>query len=229
MGLRNTVNFGCCYCRAVEGPKLDNLHVRKIDRHQKTEGHTNTRCTERKSVLYHYRSGAPPMRASTQVSGHERARATTTRHAARNAAGMPEPRDTALTSGGDRLVLAAEHGLVPAIEELLAQGVQVNYRNHVFATALYCAVFHNHLPVVTSLLSHGADPNLARTGSFTPLHVASYRGDHVECARMLVDAGADTAVQDEMGKTALEHARLYRRPGVVAVLEEAENRPRPAA
>ena len=141
---------------------------------------------------------------------------------------MPEPRDTALTSGGDRLVLAAEHGLVPAIEELLAQGVQVNYRNHVFATALYCAVFHNHLPVVTSLLSHGADPNLARTGSFTPLHVASYRGDHVECARMLVDAGADTAVQDEMGKTALEHARLYRRPGVVAVLEEAENRPRPA-
>ena len=58
-------------------------------------------------------------------------------------------------------------------------------------TALAYAVWGNQSEAVEMLLEAGADPDLADgDDNYCPLHWATYKGDHAECAQLLVDAGA---------------------------------------
>ena len=77
---------------------------------------------------------------------------------------------------------------------------------------------------------------LARTAcsqdqNYRPLHWASYKSDHAECAQLLVDAGADPNVTTARGFTPLQlahgqNSNVSSKPGVAAVLEEAARHPR---
>ena len=72
----------------------------------------------------------------------------------------------------------------------------------------------------------------SQDSNYHPLHWASYKSDHTECAQLLIDAGADVAVKTARGFTPLQLATghnnlVSEKPGVAAVLEDASRRPRP--
>ena len=100
-------------------------------------------------------------------------------------------------------------------------------------TALAYAVWGNQPDAVRFLLEHGADPNQPDGDSnYHPLHWASYKSDHAECAQLLVDAGAEPSVTTARGFTPLQlahgqNSNVSSKPGVAAVLEEAVRNPRP--
>jgi ankyrin repeat protein len=137
-----------------------------------------------------------------------------------------------LASLGDNLDLngASFHGHWRLCNFLLEQGANVN---HPFAetgeTPLHAALCKTdrlvYDRVLTVLLSHGANPNVAttpgmETGGFmrdcrtkgeTPLHRAAAFGE-VETIRLLIDAGAVVDAKDANGDTALSWASWYGRP-----------------
>ena len=69
--------------------------------------------------------------------------------------------------------------------------------------------------------------------NYHPLHWASYKSDHAECAQLLVDSGAELNVKSARGFTPLQMATgnnnlVSAKPGVAAVLEDATRHPRPS-
>lgn len=87
---------------------------------------------------------------------------------------------------------------------------------------LHLMAKRNDLAAARWLLGHGADPN-ARWAHWdaqvTPLHLAIL-GDHISMVRLLLNAGADPAIQDSKHHgDALGWARFFRRTEIVALLE----------
>ena len=72
------------------------------------------------------------------------------------------------------------------LEELIAQGVDVNTKGSGGTTALYDAVVRKRQDVVEFLLEHGADVTIKHYG--IPLLASA---STVEIAKMLVDHGSD--------------------------------------
>lgn len=58
------------------------------------------------------------------------------------------------------------------------------------------------------LLLHGADVDALDEHGQTALMIAAQHGEF-ECVRLLLEAGADRALKDKRGKTALDHADAY--------------------
>lgn len=137
---------------------------------------------------------------------------------------------------------AAFQGDEERVNELLDAGQEIDAHPPPGAsayrpTALANAVWGNRPEMVQLLLERGANPNLYDgDNNYSPLHWASYRGDHAECAELLVEAGSDITARsysNRSGFTPLEMALgknqvVSRKPGVMLVLEAAERRPRPA-
>lgn len=86
-------------------------------------------------------------------------------------------------------------------------GADVNQQSFLCGdVALGSAVYENHYDIVVMLLSHGADPNLARTtDGETPLF---YAGD-ARVAKALIAHGADTTMTNSTLMTAA-HAAIDR-------------------
>ena len=144
--------------------------------------------------------------------------------------------DTTLADA--QLVLAREHGF--ASWARLKRHVQAIERPGDFDEAIWgrdtwpflVAVYEGRENVVREML--GADPTLARAeyAYMQPLHYA-VRGGHVAMAKLLVEAGADPLAEGWSGRlgddTPLARARDREEQAIVAVLEDAIARPRPAA
>jgi ankyrin repeat protein len=83
--------------------------------------------------------------------------------------------------------------------ELIAQqpGVSFNVADAAGDWPLKSFAEQGDTKVVAWLLQHGADPNFTSIGD-TALHMAVMR-DHLECARLLLDAGANPNQQDVDG------------------------------
>jgi Ankyrin repeats (many copies) len=62
------------------------------------------------------------------------------------------------------------------------------------------------IPQIQLLLAAGANPRLADSLGFTPLHNAAQTDYGVELAELLLDAGANPNVFDKDGRTPLDHA-----------------------
>ena len=138
---------------------------------------------------------------------------------------------------------AAFQGDIERVTELLDAGQNIDeypppnetcYR----PTALAYAVWGNQPEMVKYLLERGANPDrYDGDGNYSPLHWASYQGDHADCAEHLVEAGADLEARswaNRDGFTPLEMAEgrnqvVSRKPGVMLVLEAAARPPRRAA
>ena len=133
---------------------------------------------------------------------------------------------------------AAHQGDLVRLEELLNSGEDPNAHQPASKSAyrptpLAYAVWGDQPDALRLLLEHGGDPNRADgDGNYHPLHWAVYKGDHADCAQLLVDAGADVMVRTLRGFTALELARgqnelVGGKPFVASVLEDAQRYPRP--
>ena len=149
------------------------------------------------------------------------------------------------------LLEAAEAGSVPAVNDFIARGADVNEVDLRKRTALHDAAENGHTKVMVALLEHGADPRReALDGDLTPLSLAAMLGKqestetllkharleetdksralheasirgHVAICRMLLGAGADPRLVIKDGSVPLEVALRYARLEVVEAYMDA--------
>lgn len=103
---------------------------------------------------------------------------------------------------------AARYGDLEAVEDFVAVGKDVNEADESGRTALHYAVaFYreeaNGDDIVRELLGAGADLEARDSKENTPLHYAAGYG-RVAAVRLLLEAGASTAAENESGKTPLQ-------------------------
>ncbi|MCZ4351598.1 ankyrin repeat domain-containing protein [Roseovarius aestuarii] len=70
---------------------------------------------------------------------------------------------------------------------------------------LHTLLYGRSLYPVRTLIDAGADVNLIGNQGFTPLHVAAWT-DHLDAVDMLLGAGANAALRNAAGQTALDIA-----------------------
>jgi ankyrin repeat protein len=115
----------------------------------------------------------------------------------------PEARDALLAAGAPVGTLeAAALGDVDRLE-----GADLSVRGGDGFTPLHLAAFFGGAAAVRMILATGADPNADADNPFEvrPLHSACARGDF-ECARALLEAGANANIAQQRGYTPLHSA-----------------------
>jgi ankyrin repeat protein len=122
--------------------------------------------------------------------------------------------------GWGPLHLAAAFGGPQATALVLTHGAHVHRfsRNPMRNQALHaCLALSQDCETVRLLIEQGADVNMAQAGGYTPLHQAAANG-RADLARILLDAGADTACVCYQGKTPADYARARQHDAVVQLL-----------
>ncbi len=147
--------------------------------------------------------------------------------------------NAASTEGETPLMTASRGGRLEAVKVLLARGAEVNAREEWRGqTALMWAVAQSHPDIVKELIAHGADVNGRSAfqkwdrqvtaeprekwmpqGSLTPLLFATRQGC-LECARILIEAGANPNAADLEGVTPMISAIINGHYDVAAFLAE---------
>ena len=126
---------------------------------------------------------------------------------------------TGATFGMD-IFQAARDGDIGRIEELLANGADVNPQRIFSMTPLNYAVRFDHELVALRLIAAGIDVNQDNYDGTTPLHWAARRG-HERIAIRLIEADADINRTDYDGQTALHHAAIGGHEAIINMLIEA--------
>ncbi|KEZ77894.1 ankyrin repeat domain-containing protein [Salinisphaera hydrothermalis] len=114
--------------------------------------------------------------------------------------------DTPTGNGTTPLTLAAAHGQLIAVKDLLAHGAAVNGMNQNGAdTPLYRAAANGHPAVVRALIAAGADIDARNRQGRTPLWINAARSprDDTQIAHSLINAGAAVDSADTVGDTPL--------------------------
>lgn len=124
----------------------------------------------------------------------------------------------------DAVTIAAVRDDVPTLRALLAAGASARLVTSVYdGTALIAAAHLGHDGIVRDLVRAGAPLDHVNNLGWTALIEAVILGDggprHVETARTLVEAGANTGIADRNGVTALRHARSRGFQAMVTILE----------
>ena len=103
------------------------------------------------------------------------------------------------------------------LEQLLAQGADVNSANKFGKTALMFAVENGNLLTVSILLARGADVNIKTVASCTALTFAAENGE-IEITSVLLERGADLSVRTRAGWNSLMVASRYGQTEIVKQL-----------
>ena len=103
------------------------------------------------------------------------------------------------------LHVAATHGQLEMVRELLKQGASVDLQNSFGTTALMSAAYQGHLSIVLLLLQHSANPDLQSNEGGTALMMTAYQG-HEACVQALLRAEANTELRDGNSHSALQWA-----------------------
>jgi len=106
------------------------------------------------------------------------------------------------------VALAAFFGQPLAVNALIAAGADVNAaaKNPLKVQALHAAVAGRKLEVVKAVLAAGADPNAQQQAGFRPMHEAGTNANRA-LAELLLAHGADPALTNDDGKSAIDVAR----------------------
>ena len=111
------------------------------------------------------------------------------------------PRDAAGEILAEALTYAARNGRIDAMALLLERGADINAEPY-DGTALHWAVARRQPEAAAWLLDHGADidrrAGFGGTRGVTPLHIAAAWEGSPDCARLLVERGADSAIKDAL-------------------------------
>ncbi len=120
------------------------------------------------------------------------------------------------------LMRAAYYGPTSKVEQLIADGADVNNGN-----PLYQSVFKNNTDIVRILLDHGADVNKGsqngKTNEWKPIHMAVDKG-YVEMVKLLIERGADINVVSPLGKTPQKMAEQNGNSLIIHILKDAEDK-----
>lgn len=121
---------------------------------------------------------------------------------------------------------AARWGHLPLVNEMLADGNDVDVPTESGCTALMLAASGGHIEIVRTLIAAGADVNATdHSKGMTPMmwNLAALHSEktYISIVRELLNAGADRTMAAHDGKTALEWARERRGERLVALLAES--------
>lgn len=119
--------------------------------------------------------------------------------------------------GDTALRIAALHGQLATVRDLVQAGAQVNMPGW---TPLIYAAFNGHTDVVDYLLRQGADVNAVSDADATALMVAARNG-HLETARRLLAADAEPNHINDQGETAVDWALNGGHTQLAALIEKA--------
>ncbi|GAB1598571.1 hypothetical protein Ahia01_000134300 [Argonauta hians] len=116
------------------------------------------------------------------------------------------------------LRIAIEENDEVAINNLLANGTNINANipGEKFAPIHYSAGLHTS--ITRLLLHHGADPNIKTIDGLTPLHIAAAWG-HQSIIKELLANGANAEIRDNDGNTPMDLAREYEYSQCMRILE----------
>ncbi len=118
--------------------------------------------------------------------------------------------------GDSLLMLAAYHGQVNAVVDLLRRGAR-NTRNVRGLSSLDGAAFKGDVAVIEAIVAAGIDVNEAGPDGRTPLMWAAAFNRTAAVERLLA-AGANANVVDNVGRAAVDHATGMGAVDVVALL-----------
>jgi ankyrin repeat protein len=121
-----------------------------------------------------------------------------------------------------QLIDACKSGDLAAVQKLLDEGVDVDWKDIFGMTALMRVVSRQkgHVDVAKLLLDRGAQINMQHSfGGGTALMWAILF-DEVDCVRLLLERGADMSIQDKRGRTAKALAKNHRHDDIVQLLDE---------
>ncbi len=113
-------------------------------------------------------------------------------------------------------------GSVPMLEALLPAEPDLTIRNRFGGVSVIPAAERGHVEYVRRVVQTGIDVNHVNNLGWTALLEAVVYGDggprYQEIVRVLLDAGADPAIEDAKGRTALDHARARGHVDIVRML-----------
>ena len=121
------------------------------------------------------------------------------------------------------LMLAALRGHLELCQKLIARDADVNKPGW---TPLHYAASGGHVAIVRLLLDNYAYIDAAAPNGSTPLMMASKYGTD-ETVKMLLDAGADAALKNLQGLTAIDFAKQVQRDDIVQIIAAAVRSVRP--
>jgi ankyrin repeat protein len=106
------------------------------------------------------------------------------------------------------LLLAASSGSIPALDWLLRNGAEIDFKTPENATPLMLAVANNKTEAVKLLLNYYPDINIKTEYSETPL-IAAAKNGNMEIAEALIRDNADINLTDNNGAAPIHYAALY--------------------
>ena len=122
-----------------------------------------------------------------------------------------------LSQGDGELFAAAAAGDVPAAEQSLEQGANVNAIGALKRTPLIVAAFCDHPELVKLLLDKGARHDATDTNGMSPLQATVIVGG-MDAAKLLIAGGANVNDRDAAGRTALHVAAATNQVALVELL-----------
>ncbi len=99
----------------------------------------------------------------------------------------------------------------------MKHGAAIDARDKEDWTSLHFATEKDKEAVAQLLLEHGAAVNTQRWDGYLPLHVAAQKGKK-HMTRLLLKYGAQITIKDNLGKTPIDIARLFRHTELLPVL-----------
>ena len=100
------------------------------------------------------------------------------------------------------LMLVALRGHVDLVKKLIDRGADVNKTGW---TPLHYAATNGHLEIMNLLLEHHAYIDAESPNATTPLMMAAHYGS-ADAVRLLLSAGADPALKNQLGMSAIDFA-----------------------
>lgn len=112
------------------------------------------------------------------------------------------------------LMLASLQGLAAVCQQLIEKGADVNKPGW---APLHYAATHGHLAVMTLLLDNDAYIDAASPNGTTPLMMAAHYGTP-SAVQLLLEAGADPALKNDQGMSAIDFAQRANRPDAAELI-----------
>lgn len=125
---------------------------------------------------------------------------------------------------GRQLYSAIGHTDAASVRTWIDSGARLDLANPEGVTTLMCACADGNADIVRAIVESGSDFLLEAQDShgWTALITAAHRAE-AGTLRVLLDAGADPAVKDKMGRDALYYAKGSQDPEKIKIIEDALN------